>query len=147
MSERMCVLLTCAANRQWAIPQSCLGEILTLPAQEDIVPNEVVWRGVDVPVLDFGAGGSVPWRDPQSGTGLIAVILGVKGPGYDYWGVALRGRGLAMRDLQAVDCQDMPDAVQEHSLAAFELEGQTYQVPDLPALQCLAIDMNTAALA
>jgi hypothetical protein len=143
----MCVLLTCASNRRWAIPQNCLGEILTLPAEEDRVPAELSWRGVDIPVIDFGAGDSLPWRDPQSGTGLIAVILGVKGPGFDYWGVALRGRGLAMRDLHDCDCEDRPDAVQEHSLAAFELEGQTYQVPDLPALQCLAIEVDTAASA
>jgi len=147
MTERICVLLTCSAQRRWAIPQSCLGEILTLPAEGDSVPAEVNWRGVDIPVMDFGTDGELPWLDPQSGTGLIAVILGVKGPGYDYWGVALRGRGLAMRDLQECDCEDRPDAVQEHSLAAFELEGHTYQVPDLPALQCLALETQSAASA
>jgi hypothetical protein len=147
MSERICVLLTCASNKRWAIPQSCLGEILTVAADEDSVPAEVNWRGVDIPVMDFGAGGREVWRDPQSSAGLIAVILGVKGQGFKYWGVALRGRGLAMRDLQECDCQDKPDAIQEYSLAAFELEGQTYQVPDLPALQCLTIDMDTAASA
>jgi hypothetical protein len=147
MTERICVLLTCAADQRWAIPQSCLGEILTLPAEAGQVPAEVNWRGVAIPVMDFGADGELPWLDPQSGTGLVAVILGVKGPGYDYWGVALRGRGLAMRDLQACDCEDRPDAIGEHALAAFELEGQTYQVPDLPALQCLAFETDSAASA
>ena len=147
MSERICVLLPCASNRRWAIPQNSLGEILTLAAKDDSVPSAVNWRGADIPVIDFGADGKVPWRDPQSGTGLIVVILGVDGPGYDYWGVAVRGRGLAMRDLQETDCHDKPDAVQEYSLAAFELEGQTYQVPDLPALQRVALEMDAAVTA
>ena len=147
MKERMCVLLPCAPNRRWAIPQDCLGEILTLAADGDEPPGGIRWRDVDIPVLDFGADGEAPWVDAKSGTGLVAVILGVSGPGYDYWGVALRGRGLAMRDLQESDCQDRPDAVQEHCLAAFELEGQTYQVPDLPAMQRLAVDIDSAASA
>lgn len=147
MSERMCVLLPCGPNRRWAIPQRCLGEVLTLPAQTDTVPRETVWRGVTIPVMDFGADSELAWRDGQSGTGLVVVILGVKGLGCNYWGVALRGLGLSMRDLQNSDCHDRPDAVQAHSLAAFELEGQVYQVPDLPALQSLAIETVAAASA
>ena len=59
VKNRMCVLLPCAANRLWAVPQNCLAEILTLPADSDRVPSEISWRGVDVPVMDFGADGNV----------------------------------------------------------------------------------------
>ena len=145
--NRMCVLLPCAANRLWAVPQNCLAEILTLPADSDSVPSEISWRGVDVPVMDFGADGNVCWRDPQNGTGLVAVILGVRGVGFDYWAVALRGSGLAVRHIDEDECQDLPEAMQEHALAAFELDGQTYQVPDLPALQCLVLETDSAVTA
>ena len=145
--ERMCVLLPCAADRRWAVPQNCLAEIFTVSASDDTVPNEISWRGVDVPVMDFGAGGDLPWRDSHNGTGLVAILLGVRGPGFDYWGVALRGDGLSVRQVDLGQCEDRPDAVQEHALAAFELDGQTYQVPDLPALQCLALEMDAVATA
>ena len=146
-NERMCVLLPCAANRRWAMPQNCLAEILTLPTSDDSVPREVRWRGVDIPVMDFGEDGSLPWRDSHNDTGLVAVLLGVKGAGFDYWGVALRGDGLSVRQVDLGQCTDRPEAVQEHALAAFELDGQTYQVPDLPALQCLALEMDAVATA
>lgn len=143
----MCVLLPCASNRRWAVPQNCLAEILTLPADDGSVPAEVLWRGLEIPVMDFGAQGKVPFKDAQNGTGLVAVMLGVRGSGCDYWGLALRGGGLTVRHIEESDCQDKPDAVQEYSLAAFELDGQTYQVPDLPALQSLATGMVSAATA
>lgn len=145
--QRMCVLLPCASNRRWAVPQSCLAEILTLPAQGEAAPACVQWRGLSIPVMDFGAQGKVPFRDAQNGTGLIAVILGVRGSGCDYWGLALRGSGLTVRHIDESECQDKPEALQEYSLAAFELDGQTYQVPDLPALQGLATEMDSAASA
>lgn len=143
--QRMCVLLPCAADRRWAVPQNCLAEILTLPASDNNVPAQVCWRGVDIPVIDFAGGSGAPWRDDNKGSGLIAVILGVRGAGPDYWGVALRGDGLSVRQLDADECEDRPDAMLEHALAAFELDGQVYQVPDLPALQGLAMERVTAA--
>ena len=143
----MCVLLPCASNRRWAVPQNCLAEIVTLPAQGETVPAEVQWRGLDIPVMDFGAQGNVPFRDAQNGNGLVAVMLGVRGSGCDYWGLALRGGGLTVRHIDESQCQDKPEAIQEHSLAAFELDGQTFQVPDLPALQSLATGMVSAASA
>ena len=145
--QRMCVLLPCASNRHWAVPQNCLAEILTLPASDNNVPAQVRWRGVDIPVIDFADGSDLSWRDEKKGTGLIAVILGVRGAGPDYWGVALRGEGLSVRQLDADECDDRADAMQEYALAAFELDGQVYQVPDLPALQGLAMERSTAATA
>ena len=145
--QRMCVLLPCASNRHWAVPQNCLAEILTLPASDDNVPAQVRWRGVDIPVIDLADGSDLSWRDEKKGTGLIAVILGVRGAGPDYWGVALRGEGLSVRQLDADECDDRADAMQEYALAAFELDGQVYQVPDLPALQGLAMERSTAATA
>ncbi len=145
--QRMCVLLPCASNRRWAVPQNCLAEIMTLAAKDETVPTEVQWRGETIPVMDFGAQGKLPFRDVQNGTGLVAIILGVRGAGCEYWGLALRGSGLTVRHIDESECQDKPDAIQEYSLAAFELDGQTYQVPDLPALQCLATEMDSAASA
>ena len=145
--QRMCVLLPCASNRHWAVPQNCLAEILTLPASDNNVPEQVRWRGVDIPVIDLADGSDLSWRDENKGTGLIAVILGVRGAGPDYWGVALRGEGLSVRQLDADECDDRADAMQEYALAAFELDGQVYQVPDLPALQGLAMERSTAATA
>ena len=145
--QRMCVLLPCASNRHWAVPQNCLAEILTLPASDNNVPAQVRWRGVDIPVIDLADGSDLSWRDENKGTGLIAVILGVRGAGPDYWGVALRGEGLSVRQLDADECDDRADAMQEYALAAFELDGQVYQVPDLPALQGLAMERSTAATA
>ncbi len=151
MSEdkpRMCVLLPCAPGRRWAVPQNCLAEIVTLPpASDHSVPAQLQWRGVDVPVIDFADDTDVPWRDDNNSSGLIAVILGVKGVGPSYWGVALRGDGLSVRQVNADECEDRPDLILEHSLAAFELDGQVYQVPDLPVLQSLAMTQETAATA
>lgn len=146
-AEQMCVFLPCGADRQWAVPQNCLAEILTLPASEDLVPTQVNWRGVDIPVMDLGTSDGPPWRDAGNSTGLVAVILGVRGEGAEYWAVALRGPGLSVQKVDSVDCRDLPAAVDEHCLAAFELDGRIYQVPNLPALQGLALRPDTAAAA
>ena len=138
MSEsaaRMCVLLPLGGGQQWAVPQSCLAEILTLQPEGDEPPGSVSWRGVDVPVLDCGSASGSPWLDSRTGAGLVAVILGLGGQACDYWAVALRGGGLAVRRLEDDACEDQPEAVADHALAAFSLDGSLYQVPDLPALQ------------
>ncbi|RLQ23786.1 hypothetical protein DWB85_01135 [Seongchinamella sediminis] len=126
------------------MPQNCLAEILTLPADADLAPVEVNWRGVDIPVMDPGADSGTPWRESGNSSGLVAVILGVRGNGPDYWGVALRGTGLSVRNIDAADCVDLP-AVEEYYLAAFEVGGQVCQVPDLPALQGLFSQPDTSA--
>ena len=140
----MCVLLPCGAQHNWAVPQSCLAEILTLQATADSPPETVSWRDREVPVLDFGAAGDELWLNPRSGTGLVVIILGVSGEGPDYWGLAIRGHGLAVRNIHEEDCEDRPEEVQDYALAAFALQGTTYQVPDLPALQQRVTQPDTA---
>jgi hypothetical protein len=128
-------LLPCAADQHWAVPQNALAEIVTLPGDDEQPPEELAWRGVSVPVLDFGRDDGSSWRERVGGTGLVAVFLGLEGERCDYWGVALRGAGLTVKRIAAADIVDAPDAVVEHATAAFTLGNTTYQVPDLVALQ------------
>jgi len=144
-SDRMCVLLPCSGDQRWAVPQSCLAEILTVPAGEGVPPDFVEWRGTEIPVLDIGAVGDVPWQNHRSGTGLIAVVVGIRGMGVDFWGLALRGGNLSVRKVEDRDCEDLPEAVLDHSLAAFSLDGVVYQVPDLTAWQGLAAQAASPA--
>lgn len=141
---RMCVLMPLGDDLRWVVPQSCLAEILTLATDDVNPPQTVAWRGLDLPVVDAGARSGTPWRNVQGGTGLVAVILGVGGEGSEYWGLALRGDGLSIRDVQEADCQDLPQSAREHSLAAFALDGLVYQVPDLPSIQRLSANLDTA---
>lgn len=141
---RMCVLLPCGGDLRWAVPQSCLAEILTLATEDENPPETMTWRGIELPVVDIGAPSGTPWRNAQGGTGLIAVVLGVDDEGSDCWGLALRGDGLSVRDVQESDCRDLPESVVDNSLAAFALGGAVYQVPDLPSLQRLAAAHGTA---
>jgi len=137
-SPKWCVFLPCAAEEIWAIPQACLAEIVTLQDSEESPPEQIEWRGRVVKVLDLGDFGETPWRDPVSQAGLIAVILGLKGQKNDYWAVALRGEGLALKNIAGERIKDLPEQVTEFSSAAFELQNVVYQVPDLPELQGLA---------
>lgn len=141
---RMCVLLPCGGDLRWVVPQSCLAEILTLTTEQETPPETLAWRGVDLPVVDIGARSGTPWRNVQSGTGLVVVVLGVDDEGADCWGLALRGDGLSVLDVQETDCQDLPESVVEHSLAACVLDGLVYQVPDLPSLQRMAVATDSA---
>lgn len=130
-----CVLLPCSDSEFWAVPQNALAEIVTLHAVPEQPPEELQWRSESVPVLDFGRDDGSRWRERVGGSGLVAVLLGLEGEGCDYWGVAVRGEGLAVRRVAQADVRDAPDAVAEHATAAFVLGGVTYQVPDLVALQ------------
>jgi hypothetical protein len=141
----MCVLLPLGEELQWAVPQPCLAEILTLQPESGEPPVSVAWRGLDIPVLDPGSESAEPWLDSCTGAGLVAVMLGMSGQGCDYWAVALRGNGLAAHRLSAEECEDQPDAVAENALAAFSLKGNVYQVPDLPAMQRQAAAINVTA--
>ena len=143
----MCVFLPCRRGQVWAVPQNCLGEIVTLPAQGASAPPSIDWRGQRVPVIDFGGAGDAAWVDEKTATGLVAVFLGIRGQACDYWGLALRGSGLGVRRVEEATCTDRPDACGEHALAAFEFEGAIYQVPDLPALQAFACQEGRAASA
>lgn len=131
----MCVLLPCSSTQCWAVPQRCLGEIVTVAADDDRPPAEIDWRGQVVPVMDFSGAEEEPWRDRRSGTGLVAVMLGHRGEPCRYWGVAVRGEGLGVTALEEDEMEDLPEAALEHATAAFRMGEVVYQIPDLLALQ------------
>jgi hypothetical protein len=133
--SRWCVLMPCSNTEAWAVPQNCLAEIVTLHDVAERPPETVLWRGVNLPVLDFGDDDGSVWREHRSGTGLVAIFLGLEGEGCDYWGVAIRGEGLAVKRVASGEVKDSHEAVREHARAAFSLHGTVYQVPDLAALQ------------
>jgi len=112
-----------------------LGEILTLQADSEIPPDEVSWRGRKVPVLDFGSDDGSRWQEPRRGTGLVAVFLGLKGEGCEYWGVAVRGEGLRVVSLSPDEVDDAPERISQHATAAFNYKGTLCQVPDLDSFQ------------
>lgn len=131
-----CVLIPCSSTEAWAVPQICLAEILTLQTAAEHPPEAVEWRGVTVPVLDMGQDDGSVWRERRgSGSGLIAIFLGLKGEGCEYWGVAVRGDGVAVEKVSPGDIEDAQDQVLPHSTAAFHLNGVLYQVPDLDQMQ------------
>lgn len=130
-----CIVLPCSASRHWVLPQACLGEIVTLATGDEQPPAEIIWRGEQVSVVDFGVGGEALWRDPRTGSGLIAVLLGREGESCPFWGVALRGAGLGVASLDGKELEDLPEAAQDYASAAFRLQENVYQVPDLLAIQ------------
>lgn len=132
--SRWCVLLPCSSQETWAVPQKCLAEIVTLPTEASSPPAELFWRGRDVPILDLGRDNVAPWRDSRAATGLIAVMLGLKGGSWDYYGVALRGGGLNMKDLSREQIEDAPEQALEGASAAFRMNGKIYQIPDMTSL-------------
>ena len=134
-AKRWCVLLPCSKTETWAVPQNCLGEIVTLQTDSELPPNEVNWRDRVVPVLDFGSADGSSWRDSRRGTGLVAIFLGLKGEECEYWGMAVRGEGLRVVSLSPDEVEDMPEQVSEHATAAFNFHGVLCQVPDLDGFQ------------
>lgn len=129
-----CVLIPTSQSESWAVPQICLAEIFTLPSATDTPPEEVEWRGRTVPVLDMGKEDGVSWQEHR-GVGLVAIFLGLKGEGCDYWGVAVRGDGLAIEKISAGEVEDASDDILPHATAAFRLNDVLYQVPDLESFQ------------
>ncbi len=130
-ASRWCVLLPCSKEETWAVPQKCLAEIVTLHADAAEPPEQFTWRGQEVPVLDLDSGGATPWRDIREATGLIAVMLGLEGGSWQYFGIALRGEGLGMKDLAREDIEEAADSMIEGSISAFKMGGKIYQVPKL----------------
>jgi len=133
--KRWCVLIPCSKTETWAVPQNCLGEIMTLHTDTVLPPDEVNWRGRTVPVLDFGSDDGSLWREPRRGAGLVAIFLGLKGEGCEYWGVAVRGQGLRVVSLSPEQVEDAPERMQQHATAAFNFNGVLCQVPDLDSFQ------------
>jgi len=134
-AKRWCVLIPCSRSETWVVPQKCLGEIVTVHAETDRPPTEVSWRGLAVPVMDFGGEDGSTWRDASRGTGLVAIFLGLKGEDCAYWGIAVRGEGIRAFDLAAEELDDAPGQVLEHASAAFNFKGVLCQVPDLESFQ------------
>jgi hypothetical protein len=135
VASRWCVFLPCSKDEIWAVPQNTMAEIVTVQDGAVNPPGHITWRGQEVPVLDLGEDGETPWRNPIGETGLIAVILGLRGQANDYWAVALRGDGLAVKNIVDEEIQDVPEKAMARSTAAFEMNNVVYQVPDLPELQ------------
>ena len=133
-TSHWCALLPCSGELSLAVPQNCLAEIVTMHTTRERPPEKIRWRGQSVPVIDF-APEQAGWREEQSGTGLLAIFCGLQGEGCDYWAVAVRGQGLAVKDIGAEEIEDVPEEVLELGSAAFKLDGTIYQVPDLTALQ------------
>ena len=66
---------------------------------------------------------------------MIAVLLGREGESCRFWGIALRGNGLRVASLDEEELEDLPEAAQDYASAAFRLQENVYQVPDLLAIQ------------
>ena len=133
-TSRWCVLLPCSREEIWAVPQKCLAEIVTLPAETTVPPEYFTWRGQEVPVIDLDHQGVTPWRDKRASTGLVAVMLGLQGGGWKYFGVALRGEGLGMKDLARENIEEAPESKLAGCVSAFKMAGKIYQVPELQEL-------------
>ncbi|MCB1842787.1 MAG: hypothetical protein KDI09_07485 [Halioglobus sp.] len=140
-----CVLIPCSDSENWAVPQNCLAEIVTINSTSATPPETIAWRGMELPVVDFGLEGSTPWSDERIGTGLVAVFLGLRGEGCEYWGLAVRGTALEVAALDPASVTDSPEAVNERATAAFTYKNVVYQVPDLDGLQKkLAVSLQVA---
>jgi len=133
--KRWCVLIPCSSTETWAVPQNCLAEIVTLHTEEAVPPNTVNWRDRSVPILDLGREDGSLWSEPRRGAGLVAIFLGLKGEGCEYWGLAVRGDGLKVISLSHEQVEDQPEQVEEHATAAFTFGGVLCQVPDLDSFQ------------
>jgi chemotaxis signal transduction protein len=134
-SRSYCVLIPCSSGLSWAIPQRCLGEIVTVAAADDLPPREISWRGENIPVVDFGREDAVPWRDQRGDTGLVAIVLGQRDQACSFFGVAVRGGNLGVSSLADEEIEDTPESLLDYATAAFRMNGNVYQVPDLLALQ------------
>ena len=134
-AKHWCVLLPCSSTETWAVPQNCLAEIVTLYTDTQSPPKEVLWRDTTVPVLDLGADDGSLWQQPTRDAGLVAIFLGLKGEGCEYWGVAIRGEGLRAVGLLPEAVEDAPDDIQGHATAAFRFDNVLCQVPDLDSFQ------------
>jgi chemotaxis signal transduction protein len=140
-----CVLLPCAPEFSWVVPQGCLGEIVTVPTEADQPPTLINWRGEVVPVFDFGGKDAAPWRDQRGGAGLVAVLLGQRDEACQYFGLAVRGGDLGVANLAQEQIEDLPAPVSEFATAAFRMNDSTYQIPDLLELQRALASRETVA--
>jgi len=145
-SRPLYVLLPCSQEQSWAVPQACLGEIVTVNGADERPPANIAWRGGDVPVLDLGEAENFDWRDSRGSTGLVAVLLGLEQVEGQAWGVAVGSNGLAIREFDEEQVEELPQERAENATAAFRYDGVIYQVPDLGAWQQGVAQTHTAAL-
>lgn len=134
-ANKWCVLVPCSHTETWAVPLNCLAEIVTLHTDAVSPPSVVSWRERTVPVLDLGADDGSHWLAASRGTGLVAIFLGLKGEGCDYWALAVRGEGLRVVSLASEAVEDVPEQVRQHATAAFRFHDVVCQVPDLDSFQ------------
>ena len=140
-----CVMLPCAPEFSWVVPQGCLGEIVTVSAEADLPPTLINWRGELVPVFDFGGADAAPWRDQRGGAGLVAVVLGQRDEPCQYFGLAVRGVNLGVANLAQEQIEDLPEPLSDFATAAFRMNDSTYQIPDLLELQRALASRETVA--
>lgn len=133
--RQWCVFLPFGSGETWAVSQNAVAEISTVPAASPEPPGELIWRGRTVPVFDPGVSTQTPWCDQYGRTGLVAVLLGPEGADLQYWGVALRGEGLAIRDMHREVVEDARDEAHTDAITAFRLNQQLFQIPDLAMMQ------------
>ena len=130
-----CALIPCSKTETWAVPQNCLAEIVTLQTNTLLPPQQLTWRERSVPVLDLGSDDGSQWQQPNREAGLMAIFLGLKGEGCEYWALAIRGVGLKVASLVSEELQEVDRGVQEYATAAFMFDGVLCQVPDLDSFQ------------
>lgn len=141
ISATQCFVLPCTEQDLWVVPDNCLAEIVTQPA-DDVPPAQISWRGEQVPVLDLQPGDDAHWGAAHGGTGLIAVLLGLEETGVAYWGVVLRSAGLRIHAVpEGVD--EAQDEAAAYALTAFRQDGVLYQIPDLAALPLRLMEPST----
>lgn len=145
VTQTSCVLIPCSETERWAVPQACLAHIQVVKSTSESPPEVVLWRGREVPVMDRGRNGALPWAERRAGTGLVAIFIGLEEEGCEYWGVAVRGEGLDIARLTQDNMRDAADQAMEDAVSAFIYNDVLYQVPDLNGLQKqIAADMQAA---
>ena len=133
--RQWCIFLPCGNGDTWAVPQNAVAEIVTVEGHSSEPPKTIMWRGRNLPVVDPSTDKSTAWRDKYGRSGLVAVILGLEGEELEYWGVALRGEGLTIKDMRSETVEEAQDEAQERSLTAFRLNQHVVQIPDLAKMQ------------
>lgn len=133
--RQWCIFLPCGRGEMWAVSQNAVAEIVVVDAMISQPPEQLMWRGKNLPVLDPGLGTGTPWCEKPGCTGLVAVMLGLEGAELEYWGLALRGEGLTIKDIRRETVEDAQEQAHEHAVTAFRLHEQLVQIPDLAMMQ------------
>ena len=133
--RQWCIFLPCGKGETWAVSHNAVAEIVAVDAVGVEPPEQLMWRGNNLAVFDPGLGTGTPWREAPGSTGHVAVLLGLEGAALEYWGVALRGEGLTIKDLRREVIEEAQDRAKEHAVTAFRLHDQLVQIPDFAMMQ------------